>query len=327
MYQCPYCKITKSSWKEVQGHTNRCSNSDHTYAIHESIGPFHYTDLYYNSLVELQSMYSATFIKSSIRKFKKYQLIDKNFSFKKTYTKDELVVLLQELYLKLGKTPSVTDYQAVYAYPTSATIIKKFDTWNAAIKAANIPVVNLGNPSSKVYNKPESVDRCIYDLGDVNNALIVAASRTKQGLTKKLFDTYKDLLSSTVVLQFYTTWDKALASNNIPPSRSSLYGIATLALDKHLYRSKAEAHFIDMYLYSKYTYEIEPKYPESNWRYDWYVRELDLYVELAGGLRPDRVMSKIEVNKSLGRKLLVATYEDVYNYSSLEDLIRKYSHD
>lgn len=327
MYQCPYCKVTKNSWREVQGHTNRCSSSDHTYSIHESIGPFHYTELFNNKLYELQNRYTATFIKSSIRKFKKYRLIDTNFSFKKTYSKDELTLILQELYVKLGKTPSVTDYQTAHSYPTSATIIKNFNTWNKALEAAGIPIIRLGNPSNKSTNKSESVDRRIYDIDDVNKALVTAASRTTRGLTKELYDSYKDLLSSTVVLQFYKTWDNALSTNGIPPSRSSLYGIPTTASDKHLYRSKVEAYFVDTYLYNKYCYEIEPKYPESNWRYDWYIKELDLYVELAGGLRPERITSKIEINNRLNRKLLVVTYEDVYKYSSLEDVIRKYNYD
>lgn len=327
MIQCPYCGIIKNTWKAVQTHTNRCSKSDHAFTIHETVGLLHYSELYSNTLGSLQVKYSSTFVKSSIRKFKKYKLIDAAFTFKKVYDKEHIISLLTNLYAEIKRSPSVSDYQRKYQYPTSATVINKFGTWNAALTAAHIPIGKIGHTNSKTATKLQAVSRTIYDKQDVDNALQVAYARG--AITKKLFNEQKDLLSTTTVLRFYKDWESALAANNIKSTRSDTYGIPTIAKDNHLYRSKVEAYFVDTYLWGKYLYDIEPPYPNSLWKYDWYIKELDLYIELAGGLRDYRIQEKLIVNKELRRNLLIVNYNDAYKYSSIQELIniKEYNHD
>ena len=50
-------------------------------------------------------------------------------------------------------------------------------------------------------------------------------------------------------------------------------------------------------IYSKYNYIYELKYTNKNWRYDFYIKELDLYIELYGKLDPIRIQEKINYHK------------------------------
>ena len=111
--------------------------------------------------------------------------------------------------------------------------------------------------------------------------------------------------------------NKAIEAAGFEPNIQNGFGIDTYGLDGHLYRSQAEAYFADNFLYGKYKYVVEPKYPEPhNKFYDWYIEDLNVYIELDGGLRPQVIEEKIEINKNLGRKLLVYTTEQIYKLNN-----------
>lgn len=104
----------------------------------------------------------------------------------------------------------------------------------------------------------------------------------------------------------FGTFNKAIEAAGFEPNIQNGFGTDTYGLDGHLYRSQAEARFADNFLFGKYQYTVEPKYPKPyNRYYDWYIIDLDLYIELDGGLRPERIKEKIELNNQLGRNLLV----------------------
>ena len=113
--------------------------------------------------------------------------------------------------------------------------------------------------------------------------------------------------SNTVIRKHFAFWNKAIEAAGFGPNIQSGFGILTYGKDGHLYRSRAEANFADTCLFEKYDYQIEPHYPapHSDWLYDWYVCDLDLYIELDGGLRPERILEKIAFNEELGRECLV----------------------
>lgn len=122
--------------------------------------------------------------------------------------------------------------------------------------------------------------------------------------------------TTPVVKRLFGTWNNAIIEAVFTPSIQNGFGVDTYGLDGHLYRSKAEAYFADNYLYGKYTYEIEPKYPKPyNRYYDWYINELDLYIELDGGVRPDAIVEKIKINKLLNRRTIFITTTSIYNNS------------
>lgn len=112
----------------------------------------------------------------------------------------------------------------------------------------------------------------------------------------------------------FGTWNNAILAAGFAPNTKSGYGTKALGLDGHLYRSTAEAYFADNYLYGKYSYDIEPKYQKPyNMYYDWYVKELNLYIELDGGLRPQRIKEKIEINNNLNIRCVIINTKHIYN--------------
>ncbi len=120
----------------------------------------------------------------------------------------------------------------------------------------------------------------------------------------------------------FGSWNNAIKAAGFIPNIQNGFGIDTYGLDGRLYRSKHEAYFADTYLYKKYEYEIEPKYPKPyNKYYDWYIPSLDLYIELNGGLRPETTKEKIEINKTLNRKCIFIDVSNIYIKSSLLDFI------
>lgn len=119
----------------------------------------------------------------------------------------------------------------------------------------------------------------------------------------------------------FGSWNKAIKAAGFIPSTNDGYGNRTFAKDGILYRSKAEAYFVDNFLYSKYSYEYERKYDNHNKYYDFYLPELDLYIELDGEIRPQVIDEKIEINKKENKNLLVIKTKDIYNKKDLNEFI------
>jgi hypothetical protein len=113
------------------------------------------------------------------------------------------------------------------------------------------------------------------------------------------------------IVEMFGSWNAALTASGLELNyKSTLYGVPTTGLDGHLYRSKAEATFANKFLYGKYEYIIEPKYPDPyhKW-YDWYIVDLDIYIELDGNIRPEVSANKKDINKKINRRcLLIPTY-------------------
>lgn len=123
----------------------------------------------------------------------------------------------------------------------------------------------------------------------------------------------------------FGSWLKALEASGFKPNTSDLYGKPTVALDNHLYRSRAEAFFVDKYLYDRFYYIIEPIYKNYDLLYDWYVPVFDLYIELDGGVRSGIIQEKIEINNKQNTNCIYIPYKEIYKVSNryLEDFIRQ----
>lgn len=151
--------------------------------------------------------------------------------------------------------------------------------------------------SSKLIYSKDSIIAKIQEYVKITNKL----PNSKQDNTEVI----KDFPSAPTVRKYFGSWNAAIEAAGFVPNAQNGYGINTYGLDGHLYRSQAEAYFADTYLYGKYSYNIEPKYPEPHNRYyDWYIPSLDLYIELDGGIRPDTIKEKISINKCLQRDVL-----------------------
>ncbi len=66
----------------------------------------------------------------------------------------------------------------------------------------------------------------------------------------------------------------------------------------------------------------EPSYDDkSNRKYDFYLPELDLYIEIDGKLRPSSIINdKKETNQKLNRNVVYITSLEIYKHLELKEL-------
>ena len=139
---------------------------------------------------------------------------------------------------------------------------------------------------------------------------------------------YRDFNKNTLLpggatyQRHFGSWNNAIKAAGFEPDINNGFGIKTIAKDGILYRSKSEAYFVDTFLYEKYDYEYEPEYDNSNKFYDFYIKELDLYIELDGECRPPEIIEeKIQINKQENKNLLVIRTKDIYNKKELKEFM------
>ena len=122
----------------------------------------------------------------------------------------------------------------------------------------------------------------------------------------------------------FRSWNNAIELAGFTPNIQDGYGTRIEALDGHLYRSVYETNFVNKFLYNKYEYIIEPRYPAPhNKYYDWSIPELDLYIELDGGCRPEIMKEKVKINKELNRTLLVVEPKDIESFNDLTKIMEE----
>lgn len=117
------------------------------------------------------------------------------------------------------------------------------------------------------------------------------------------------------VQNIFKTWNEAILYAGLTPNYNDGFGNRVTGLDGILYRSNFEAKFSNDFLFNKENYIYELKYPNHNKYYDFYLPDRDIYIEIDGGLRPGTIKEKIEINKELGRKLLVITTNTISTFS------------
>lgn len=113
------------------------------------------------------------------------------------------------------------------------------------------------------------------------------------------------------VKKLYGTWNKAVEAAGLIPNIQNGFGINTYAKDGILYRSRAEAYFVDQFLFEKEEYEYEKPYG-NGWKYDFYLPKYNLYIELDGGLRPQRIEEKRKYHLTHGVNCSIIKTEDIY---------------
>ena len=72
-----------------------------------------------------------------------------------TYSKRDCIETLKEAKDRIGDSPTMKDYQNLDISPSIDTILKHFETWNSAKKAANL---SAHKQRSKIEAKPEDLD-------------------------------------------------------------------------------------------------------------------------------------------------------------------------
>jgi len=228
---------------------------------------------------------------------------------KTSYTEEEILVLLVSFHRENNRIPTQGDFtNKKHLYPSARTVCNKFGTWNKALEKAGLIVSN-------------NIKRSDEELLTFLCKFYETYSRVP---TAKDLSVLKDYPGATTIIRRFGSWNTALLLAGLTPNIKTAFGCDTIGLDKHLYRSAAEAFFVDNYLFNKYEYLIEPNYPSPYHRkkYDWYIPSIDLYVELDGGCRPEVLPNKIAINNKLGRQCLYIPTKDIYNKTDLKDFIK-----
>ena len=225
------------------------------------------------------------------------------------WNKEKCIQAIQQFYKENNRIPKTIDFSN-NKYPSYRTVIRYFGSWNKAIETAGFEPNKLSKyPQSRNCNKG-TIIKSIQQFYKENNRI----PKTIDFINNKY-------IGYSTVIKYFNSWNKAIEAAGFKPNIKNIYGIYTKANDGIIYRSRYEAKFVNKFLFNKYKYIIEPKYPNSNKRYDWYLPELNLYIELDGEIRPEVIKEKIEINKLLNRNLLVIKTKDIDKYNTLEEMI------
>jgi hypothetical protein len=227
------------------------------------------------------------------------------------YTEEDLLQSLKSFYILNNRAPTVRDFRGNPDYPNSNTIASKFGSWNNALILAGLKTNN--SPGIPYYDcTEEGIIKAIQNFVEKYDILPTS---------KQFINSDGKYPSNHSVRRIFSTWNAAIEAAGFTPNIQNGYGVDTYGLDKHLYRSQAEAYFVDNYLYKKYKYIIEPKYPEPyNRYYDWYIPSLDLYIELDGEIRPNIILEKIAINKLLNNRCLFIKTADIKHHTYINNL-------
>lgn len=123
-------------------------------------------------------------------------------------------------------------------------------------------------------------------------------------------------INKQAIVNLFGSWNTAIEESGFEADYNDGFGKRTIAKDGILYRSKTEAYFVDHFLFEKEEYEYEKPYG-NGWLFDFYLPKYNIYIEIDGGLRPERTKEKIEFCNKNQINLKVFTKDEVYSISSL----------
>ncbi|MCM2325757.1 MAG: hypothetical protein NDI94_04785 [Candidatus Woesearchaeota archaeon] len=83
----------------------------------------------------------------------------------KRYTREQLLFFLKKLEKELMRTPRIVDLDKAEGLPSSTTYMKRFGSWNDALKEAE-----LGINSKKEYSRDELVQNMILLSKELGHA-------------------------------------------------------------------------------------------------------------------------------------------------------------
>jgi hypothetical protein len=297
---CPYCNKEFNSWKSIRVHTGHCNKNTGEYYTDIDEGPIHYTE-FYGTFRNIKHKFPN--LKTSItdikKNFKKRGII-LDISYQ-NYSKEEIAKFIRLFKEKENKIPTRKDWSSNLKYPSADYVIKLFGSWNKAIEATGF-ITNYRSPQN--YTKKEII-----------NYIKLFYEKNNKIPTVKDWQNNLEYPTSEYVVKIFSSWNNAIEAAGFIPNINSQYGTRTIAKDGILYRSLAETYFVNNFLYEKEKYFYEIKYPEPyNKYYDFYLPERNLYIEIDGGLRPQVIQEKIEINKKLGRNLLVIPTKDITKF-------------
>lgn len=224
---------------------------------------------------------------------------------KVAFSKEEVIAYIISYYEQHKRIPSCEEFYTIPKSPRDFHIRRYFGSYTKLLKL-------VFTEEQQNYWSRETIASAILDFYSKYKKIHSADCISRNNLP-----------SIKTITKYYGTFNNMLSTLNIPINTvDGCFGVYTKGLDGHTYRSKAEAIFVNKYLFNKYDYIIEPRYPEPYYKYyDWYIPSIGLYIELDGGCRPSVMQEKIEINKLVGNRLAVVPISIINNYKNLEELL------
>ena len=212
-------------------------------------------------------------------------------------SQEDVLLSIKEYVHIFNDIPFYQSFQNNKDFPSASSVERLFGSWNNAILAAGF----LPRQENKSWSKDECI-KAIQLFNEENNrpprSLDFIKSNSK-------FPNY------TTIMNKFGSWNKGIEAAGFVGS-TVFYGAHLQAKDGDWYRSHAEVEFVNKYLYNVYKYYYELPYG-NGWYYDFYLPEKNLYIEIDGGLRPERIKEKIEYHKENNIKCAVISTDEVFN--------------
>jgi hypothetical protein len=218
-----------------------------------------------------------------------------------TWDKEKIIFYTLEYITNYGKYPNSFSVGA----PSISTIKRYFKNWLDVYDQTGF---------KKCDWTEELVLKAITDFYHNNNRV----PTTKDFRANTLI-----YPSSYTINKFFNSWNNAISKAGLPTSIKNGYGILTKGLDGITYRSAAEAYFCDNYLYNNFNYEVESSYPSpyDDMLYDWFLTDVNIYIELDGGLRPETTKNKININNKLNRLCLFIDTNTIFDKEYIKQIL------
>lgn len=158
-YKCPYCGISEynknskikgcfKSWTAVSRHVPKCRLNTGDCYITESFGVIYLSSFKDLSLDEIFIEYpkiSNSNLSAILKKLKQLKLVDRSFTFRHSYNKQEIIEYIKEFVEQTGRVPGIRDFGSQNPhYPSHDTVKNHFGSWNEAIRAADFEVISDG---------------------------------------------------------------------------------------------------------------------------------------------------------------------------------------
>lgn len=288
-YKCPYCDITKNSrgkqfinWNEVRSHTSMCSyNINHNFTFCSYYGPLDINYLNtFESITHIKWEYpDLTLSNKALCDLRSKSKVPFNVR-PLVWNKEHCKLAFERFLNKEGRPPERRDFvNSKDIYPPFTIIYKLYGTWIFFLEDCGC------YENSRIQWDEKNIITKIQEFFKEYGRI----PKCKEFINPK-YPSY-----GTVANRF-GSWNAAIvASGYTPYIPNDLYGSPTVAKDGVLYKSKAEAYFVDNFLFKKYQYVYETPYG-NGWLFDFYLPELDLYIELDGNIPTTAYTEKL-INK------------------------------
>jgi len=194
------------------------------------------------------------------------------------WTEDQLVTAVQELETELGRPPTTRDADRDDRFPGLTRLYRTIDDWPSLLERAGV------NPTPH-QRRSQRTDRRIAMWADLRRVATVIDS---DYLTTRQYDDRGEFATSSVKARF-GSWADACAAAGIMCGKR--HGVHCRGPRGAKLASVCEQTIAEILFNKSIEYDVHPSIPETNWAADFYIPQIELWLEVDGytpGTRPNK---------------------------------------